>query len=61
MSEEESLGVSLSTGVDTEVTEVTEKEGDKLRRVPSRGCLTNNVDMLTLKVGLLCHDLNNNV
>ena len=61
MSEEESLGVSLSTGVDTELTEVTEKEGDKLRRVPSRGCLTNNVDMLTLKVGLLCHDLNNNV
>ena len=50
-SEEEGLGVSLSTGVDTEVTEVTEKEGDKLRRAPSRGCLTNNVDMLTLKVG----------
>ena len=47
-SEEQSLGVSLSTGLDTEDME----QGEKLRRVASRGCLSTNVDMLTLKVKL---------
>ena len=50
-SEEQSLGVSLSTGLDTEDTE----QGEKLRRVASRGCLSTNVDMLTLKVRLASH------
>ena len=50
-SEEHSLGVSLSTRLDTEDTE----QGEKLRRVASRGCLSTNVDMLTLKVRLSSH------
>ena len=50
-SEEQSLGVSLSTGLDTEDTE----QGEKLRRVASRGCLSTNMDMLTLKVRLASH------
>ena len=49
--------MSLSTGLDTEIT-ADEKE--KVRRVPSRGCLTTNVDMLTLKVRRDSHDVSNN-
>ena len=55
--EEQSLGVSLSTGLDTEITG---DEKEKLRRVPSRGCLTTNVDMLTLKVRSVSQDVSSN-
>ena len=46
--------MSLSTGLDTEDTG---DEKEKLRRVPSRSCLTTNVDMLTLKVKRESHHL----
>ena len=49
--------MSLSTGLDTEITG---DEKEKLRRVPSRGCLTTNVDMLTLKVRSVSQDVSSN-